>query len=155
MAAGRVNYGSWFFRVLEWDGLLPVFIALIPTVIGFLIPNNRGVIEITGVLLPIAGFFIRFVIGARHIRSNQCAITVRRLQVCFFLLGILLLVFIDALLILSHLMPEGTFKRTDYFVFAIIISMYLASMTIAMYPGRVNSLDDTAWPDDAFGDQKL
>lgn len=156
MAVGRVNYGSWFFRVLGWDGLLPVCIVLIPTAIKILIPNNRAAIEVTGVLLPIAAFFVRLVIGLRHIALNHCAITVRRFQYCVFCLGIFLLVCVDALLILSQDMPKGAMfvTRTDYVVFAILIFIYLTSMTFAMYPGRVNSHDDTPWPDDVFDAQE-
>ncbi len=156
MAVGRVNYGSWFFRVLGWDGLLPVCIVLIPTLVKILIPNNRGAIEATGVLLPIAAFFVRLFIGLRHIASNHCAVSVRGFQYCVFCLGIFLLVCVDALLILSQEMPKGAMfvTRTDYVVFAILISIYLTSMTFAMYPGRVQSPDDTGWLDDAFSDQE-
>ena len=157
MAVGRVNYGSWFFRVLGWDGVMPVCVALIPTVINFLIPVNRGAIEITAVFLPIAGFLIRFVMGARHISTNHCTPQVRRFQVCAFCLGIFLLVFVDALLILSHVMPKGALfaNQTDRVFWVILISAYLTSMAIAMYPGRMNSQDDTAWPQDAFDPQEM
>ena len=157
MTVGQVNYASWFFRVLGWDGLLPVCIALVPIVIGFLIPNNREAIEITGVLLPIAGFFIRLVIGTRHIRSNCCAIAVRRIQFGVFFLGIFLLVGIDALLILSQVKPKGALfaNRTDGVVWAILIFIYLTSMAFAMYPERVNSQDATPWPEDVFDAEEM
>lgn len=155
MVDGRVNYGSWFFRVLGWDGIMPVCIVLIPTLIKLLIPNNRGAVAVTVVLLPIAAFFVRLAIGIRHIAANHCAIAVRRLQYFVFCLGIFLLIGVDTLLILSHEMPKGAMfaNTTDYLAFASLFSIYLASMTIAMYPGRVHSLDDTAWPDDAFEHQ--
>lgn len=156
MAVGRVSYGSWFFTVLGWDGLLPVCIVLIPTLIKILFTNNREAIEVTGVLLPVAAFFVRLVIGLRHIASNHCAIAVRRFQYGVFCLTIFLLVCVDALLILSQEMPKGAMFATwtDYVLFAIPISIYLTSMAFAMYPGRVNSPDDMALLDDACGDQE-
>lgn len=155
MAVGRVNFGSWCFRVLGWDGVLPVCVFLIPNVIEFLFPNKRGALELTGVLTPAIMFVLRLIAGKRHIASNHCPAGIQRIQLCVFYFGILVLGFIDGVLILSHLMPKGAFKGDDYVVFAILISIYLTSMTIAMYPGRTNSQVDTSWSDEAFNAHEI
>jgi hypothetical protein len=141
MMAGRVSFGSWILRVLTWDGLLQGCIALIPAGIGFLFPDRRGAIEITAVALPIAGFFLRVRAGRRQIASNHCSIALRHVQFGVFGVGILLLVFIDAALILSQVMPAGALfaSKGDCLVWAILYSIYLTSMAIAIYPGRVRS----------------
>ena len=55
-----------------------------------------------------------------------------------FCLGILPLVLIDCCFILSDLMPKGALleNKGDRIVLAIMFSVYLVSMIIAMYPGR-------------------
>ena len=37
----RLDVTSWLLRVLKWDGILPVCIVLIPSVIALLVPNRR------------------------------------------------------------------------------------------------------------------
>jgi hypothetical protein len=153
MALGHVNYGSWFLRVLAWDGVLPAFIAFAPTGVEVLFPNHRGAVEITAVTLPIAAFGLRIRAGKRHIASNRCSEVVRFFQFCAFCLGILPLVLVDCFMILSHLMPGAMFETyTDILICAITVSVYLTLMAVAMYPGRAipSALD---WEDGtAFGE---
>ena len=141
MAAGRIKWSSWFLNLISWDGLLPPFMLLVPCLIEILVPDNRGVIEVAAVLMPITGFFIRFVVGRRQIAANQCGVVVRRVQVCFLGFGILVLALIDSVVILTHVMPNGAAwnNPTDRMVWAVLASIYLTSMTIAMYPGRTKS----------------
>jgi len=150
-----VNYVSWFFRVLGWDGLLPVIVFLIPNVIEFLFPNKRGALELTGVLTPASMFVLRLLAGKRHIATNHCSSAVRHIQLCVFYFGLLVLCFIDGVLILSHVMPQGVFDGNDFVVFAILISIYLTSMTVAMYPGRQNLHDEATWTEVPFNDQDM
>ncbi len=134
----RLDVRSWLFRLFAWDGVLPVCIVLIPSVISFLIPERRGAIEITAVVLPITAFFIRFRAGKRHIESNNCGEPMRVLQLCVFCLGILVLVVVDAFVVLSHVMPGqgGSISKEDLIILGVVISIYLTSMAFAMYPGR-------------------
>lgn len=137
MAVRHVNIGKWLFRVGSWDGLLPIFVFSFPSVVGLLLPDNRGAMEITAVALPIAAFFLRFRAGRRHIAQNHCSTVVRGLQMVIFCLGLMILLLIDAVLILAHLMPEGELfaTRTDLIVWGILFGTYLVVMTVAMYPG--------------------
>lgn len=137
MAVRRVNFGFWLLRVLTWDTLLPACVVLLPTVIEILIPNNRVAIEVTAVALPIIGFFVRLGAGRRQIASNNCGVAFRRFQSCVFCVGIFPLVLADSFLILSHLLPQGALfaHRTDCVLWVILVSIYLASMSVAMYPG--------------------
>lgn len=138
MSAGRVRYRVWALRVLAWDALLPVCVTFLPLAIKGLFPNQRGALELTAVILPIAAFFARFRAGRRHIRANLCASRVQRFQLVVFCLGILPLVLIDCAVILSELMPAGAFAAADYMALGIAVSFYLTAMIIAMYPGREN-----------------
>lgn len=137
MVVRQVNLGAWLFRVLTWDGLLPACVVLFPTVIELLLPNNRAAIEVIAVVLPIIGFFLRVRAGRRQIASNKCGAAFRIFQFCMFSLGILVLTLIDAVVILSHVMPPGAWcvDRTDLVVWVILSSVYLTSMGMAMYPG--------------------
>jgi len=54
-----------------------------------------------------------------------------------FCLGIFMLVFIDAIMVLSHVMPkEAAFATAaDLIVWAALYAIYLTLMALAMYPG--------------------
>jgi hypothetical protein len=136
----HLSYSSWLLRVIAWDGLMPIGVALIPTVIKILTPN-RGVLEITAIVTPVMMFVLRLIVGKNHIARNHCSEAVRSIQVCVFFVGIFVLAFVEGVVILSHLMPNGTFKSEDLVVFAVLVSVYLTSMIIAMYPGRVSLQD--------------
>lgn len=138
VAVERVNYASWLRRLIAWDGLLPVGILIVPTGIEILFPNNRGLLEIAAVALPIAALLLRVRAGKHYIASNQCSMAVRRFQYCVFCFGILPLVLVDCFMILSHLIPKGAalVDDSDLLVLVIFFAIYLSSMAIAMYPGR-------------------
>jgi hypothetical protein len=138
MPKGRIDFRSWFLTVISWDGLLPACILLVPYLIEILFPNIPAGIEIAALLMPITGFFIRFVVGKRHIASNQCSALFRGVQYFFLGLGIFVMVFVDAVLILAHIVPNGVLwaDRLHCTLWAVVALIYLTSMTIAMYPGR-------------------
>jgi hypothetical protein len=141
---GRVDYRSWFLRLLTWDGVLPLCIAVVPNAVKLIIPNRPEAIAATAVLLPIAAFLLRVSAGNRHIASNHCSKGVRFLQSCVFVLGILPLIMIDCFIILDHVLPGGMriANREDYIACAILIAFYLTTMAIAMYPGRTSAISD-------------
>jgi len=138
MATGRIEWGSWLLTIISWDGLLPPTILLVPYLVGVFFPNNPNAFVVVGSLLPTTGFVARFVVGRRHILSNHCGIWVRRVQSCFLYLGLLALAMIDAVVIIFHLMPAwaACAATPDYILWAVLASIYLTSMIIAMYPGR-------------------
>ena len=63
----RVNYGAWLLKLFGWDGLLPVVVLLGPVLVGYLFPDNREAVDMTGVFLPVGAVFVRFFIGKREI----------------------------------------------------------------------------------------
>jgi hypothetical protein len=150
MWIGRVNYRSWLLRILTWDTILPVAVAFVPTAIALFLPDRRGVMEIASVTLPIAAFLLRLRIGKRQIDSNRCSVAFRKFQFCVFFVGILPLVLIDCVIVLSHLMPNGALFATsgDLLVWAVLAAIYLASMTVAMYPGSAGAANDQHEGDD-------
>ena len=108
-----------------------------PALIGLLFPNNRGIIEITALVLPITAFFIRYRVGRRYVASNHCGKIMRRFQVVIFCLGITILCFIDTMMILTYVLPKGFLFRTlsDRMFWIIFYATYLVFMLIAMFPG--------------------
>ena len=129
--------GLWPLRIVLWDGVLPVVVWLAPFVVRFLIPNRRGAIEITAIVLPIAAFLFRLHVGRRQIARNRCGDWMRRFQLVVFCVGIVVLVLIDAVMVLIHVMPPGAVFATpgDRIVWACLYGIYMTSMAIAMYPG--------------------
>ena len=124
--------------------MLPIGIALVPYAIEWLLPNRRGAIEIAAVTLPIAAFFARIVAGRRHITANNCSARFRQFQFVVFGFAVFMLVFFDAVLMLSHIMPPGApgASWTELIVLGTIAMTYLALMAIAMYPGREKPLPE-------------
>ena len=142
MPKARIAFRSWFLTVISWDGLLPPCVLLVPYLIEILFPNIPDAIEIAALLMPISAFLVRFVVGKRRIASNQCSALFRGVQYFFLGLGIFVIVFVDAVLVLAHMVPKGAVNWTDTFhciLWAAVASIYLTSMVIATYPGRTKS----------------
>jgi len=131
----RVNYVAWVLRVVAWDGALPLAMLSLPYLIGLLLAP-RGAIELTAIITPIAAFFIRLRAGSRHINANHCSSAVKRAQVIVLFCGVFFLVFIDAVIILAHVMPKGALHWEDFLVLVILGLIYVSAMVFAMYPGR-------------------
>ncbi len=148
--ARRLSIGSWMLRLITWDGVAPAFVWSTPFFIRSVISNCRIAIELTAVVLPIIAFFIRYHVGRRHISSNNCGAIMRSLQVAALCAGILVLVLIDAVMILTHVMPRGAaFAATsDLIIWAVLYAVYLSAMTFALYPGSSRLADtlDSAAP---------
>jgi hypothetical protein len=138
VSIGRVHYGAWVLRIITWDAVLRVCVAFLPLAVKLLFPNRRAAMEVTAVILPIVAFLLRFRAGRRQIGSNRSPRAIQRIQFGVFCLGILPLVLIDSFLILSHLMPPGALWQHpgDRMILVLLFSIYLASMVVAMYPGR-------------------
>jgi hypothetical protein len=133
----RLNVRSWLLRVFAWDGVLPLVILGLPHAVHLCFPRAHGAIEILSIVLPISAFFIRLVVGFRHIRENRCPAFVKQLQYAALFLGILGLVIFDAFMILQLTMPQGAFQPGDWLIlFGILFVFYLPCMVLAMYPGR-------------------
>jgi hypothetical protein len=98
---------TWVIRIVKWDGVLPGIVWTAPLLVQFLLPNRRGPVEIVAVVLPILAFFVRFKVGSQHIAANNCQTGMRRLQIASLCIGILILALIDAVMILTHIMPKG------------------------------------------------
>jgi hypothetical protein len=127
--------GSWMLRIVAWDGMLPAAIWFAPLLIQAVAPNRRGAVELAAVFLPIFAFFIRFRAGNRYISTNNCGPALRGLQFCVFFLAIFVLVLVDAVIMLTHVMPRAAITVDDLKVFAALYGAYLATMAFAMYPG--------------------
>jgi hypothetical protein len=150
MSIRHVNYRFWLLRVITWDAILPVVVAVVPAVIIFFFPNRRGFIEITSVTLPVGAFLLRSITGKRQIARNRCSQAVRTFQFCVFVIGILPLVLVDCFMVLSHLMPDGALfaTKTDRLVLAVLAAIYLVCMVVAMYPGSDTTEETETWSDE-------
>lgn len=133
---------TWLLRFLTCDGILLVCILAVPWVIQSALPNNRAVIEITAIVLPIAALFFRAVVGHRHIVSNNCSPSFRRFQAFVFCLAVIVFLFVDCISILFHVMPKPALGGGDYLLFTILIGSYIIPMAIATYPGPPKPLPE-------------
>ena len=76
----------------------------------------------------------------------------KSIQSCVFLVGLLPLVLIDTMILLAHGKPLGALFVTwlDWLGLAVMVVLYLGSMTVAMYPGRTmtdptHSIPEESW----------
>jgi hypothetical protein len=138
-----VNHRQWLLRVTGWDGLLPLGVAVAPSLIQMLLPNRLGVAAtaLASVILPGVAFHLRIRYGQNHISSNGCSITVRRVQYCAFYVGIVPLALVDFILVFRHADPKGIRgileTPADWAGFATCVATYIVAMVVAMYPGAV------------------
>ena len=128
----------WLLRWLAWDGLLPMSIWASPFLLSWILPNRRAAIELVAVVLPIVAMLVRFHIGRKIIAANCCRPRTKQLQMVSFCVGLILLVLIDAIMILTHIMPQGAIVASpaDFAVCVIAYSIYAGCMGFSMYPGR-------------------
>ena len=134
--AGYVDIGEWALRVATWDGLLPACVLAVPILIDHVCPHNHDLIELVGGGLPIVAFVVRLIVGTRHICLNRCSEVVSAIQTCLLWVAVFLFVLVDTMLIISH-QVQGVFaSRDDCVAMAVVVSIYLPCMIIAMYPGR-------------------
>jgi hypothetical protein len=143
MSGRRVDYPAWILNVVAWDGLLPVLIFVVPKALNAAVAPHRELNEWIAIMLPLGAFFVRIAVGVRHIRLNGCPGFVRSVQFVAIAVGVLALFLIDCLLILAAELPAGAMFATpvDLLCWAMSYAVYLVSMTVAMYPGRVPSPD--------------
>lgn len=136
---GNTDFVGWMVRLLTWEGILPTCVFLVRGIIETLFPS-RGTIEAAAVVLPITFFFVRIFTGCRHIDANHCSQGFQRFQVWALVLAVFVLVFVDAIMILADVMPNGALVAgpADWIVIVTIILIYLVPMSVAMYPGRSN-----------------
>ncbi len=125
---------SWLLQLIAWDGILPAAVWTIPFLFTLAFPNNRGLIEITAIVVPISALLIRFHVGRTRIRTNYCGEWMRRLQTMALCVGILAFLLIDAFIVLSHLVPEQA-EETTKFAAMFYLGFYIPLMAIALYPG--------------------
>lgn len=133
---------TWLLRVFTWDGVLPVCLITIPSILHWALPNNRGIIEITAVALPIVAFFVRATVGHRHIASNNCSSVFRSVQYRVFYLAIFVFVLVDCFLILTQIMPRVPANNDDNLISVAVIGTYFLLMGVAMYPGQSKPLPE-------------
>jgi hypothetical protein len=135
-ADGYVDIWDWALRVATWDGLLPACVLAVPILIDQLCPQNRVLIDLVGGGLPIVAFLVRLLVGTWHICLNRCSELVSAIQTCLLWVAVFLFVFVDTMLILSHQVKGVFASRDDCVAMAVVVSIYLPCMIIAMYPGR-------------------
>ncbi len=129
---------QWLLQVLAWDGLLPVVVWGGPWAVQVLAPAHRGLTEQLACLLPMGALFVRYVIGTRQVAANRCGPAMQQFQTMALGVGIFVLVVIDTMMILSLEMPPGALfaTKTDLVVWGTLSSIYVVTMSIAMFPGR-------------------
>ena len=144
--AGGTDKWLWGFRLLGWDGLLPVGVALVASGMDLAFAKNRIVIAVAAVVVSLGALFARGVMGIQHIQSNNCDAEIRVFQFSMLVIGMLTLLCFDAGIIVSHMdKHQPVFVTTaDDFMAAAIVVIYLAAMSGAMYPGPVRGDSEDA-----------
>jgi hypothetical protein len=142
--SGHIDFAVWLFRLLTWDGVLPIGVILVPFLMDAILPIDRGLTGLVYVGLIIAAFFVRMAVGCRYIDGNNCSPIFQRAQVWFLLAGAFVLMGIDTLLVVFLEQRGGGMfvGRQDGIFIAALVSIYLACMVIAMYPGRAKPLPE-------------
>lgn len=135
----RVNYRKWISTVLTWDATIALLICLVPFILRFLMANKiTGMVEVLVVLATVAAAVTRLYFGVQHIKANYCSTGMRFVQKSTLVLAMFLMAITEIMMILTSLLPAegGINDPSDLMIISIIMAIYLALMTVAMYPGR-------------------
>lgn len=131
---------NWLGRLLAWDGVLPVVVCAIPTLVNIFVPDSEMICLTLSIILPIAALLIRFYVGHAMIATNGCSPGFRKVQVVCLCVGLFILMCLDSLLmvILSLNLPgnpDGE-PAAVAVIFVIFYVPYLVFLAVAMYPGN-------------------
>ena len=132
----------WFSRVFSLDGILPLFVFLLPKGIQWIfdIPDHDMVLP--SVILPILAMILRVILGLKAIDSNQVRPFFRGCQLIVFVCGVLVLMFLETFVVALHFLPPVAPAPVKIIsVLAVMHLIYLAAMTFAMFPGWPEPLD--------------
>jgi hypothetical protein len=129
-----LDFIGWAIRVAAWDSLLPIVVLATPFLVNRLAAKNRDLSDFVGTAVPLIACIIRAIVGIRHIHTNQCSSVVRKFQYCAFFVALLLLVFVDTMLILTH--QQGMQAPDEYLALVCVLTIYFPLIVFAMYPGR-------------------
>lgn len=135
----QVTAWGWLHRVLGWDGVLPVCVALLPAGFTHFFPDEPAGLTFLAAAIPIAAFFIRYRIGRGQIASHRTGPALRSCQEVVFVAAILWLCLIDCFVIALNFAPA--IPAEEWAAVGVGLVLYFVAMTFAMFPGRA---DDSA-----------
>jgi len=121
---------EWVLSVFCWDGLLPIAVVGIPTLVQLWMPNWQILLGLLFVICPVTAMSIRFVIGWQRMRRGQSYIW----QMVLFIVGISSL-FLFEMFILNDQIANWP-KIADPQVLLMMFAVYLSMMAIALLPVR-------------------
>ena len=114
---------------------MPAAIWLTPLVIRFIVPQRPAIVEVLAVVLPIVAFFVRANAGVWYINTNRFGRVLRSIQFVALGCAILFYAVVDAVVILTHVMPKGALTDADLRILFYVYAFYLTCMGLALYPG--------------------
>lgn len=132
-ALRRIDYYRWFWRVVAWDGLLPILVITTSIIVRAHLRNYPLLVEFVAVTVPFTFFWIRARVGISQVLRNNCSQILRSVQFGLFGVAILFLVLLECLVILSP--PEVLFADRNRRFIGLFSMAYLLVMIIAWYPG--------------------
>ena len=141
--ATRINYGAWLWRVFTWDGVIALALMAAPLVLQQVLRedgeiDNRDDREamLAAIFIPIGALLLRFWIGSRHLALNRCGDRFLQFQSFCFFAGLFAMLLGECIVLSVHdMLPPGDFVIPLVMILP-FYAVYLACMTVAMYPGR-------------------
>lgn len=140
MPTTRVDFRDWFRRVLGWDGVLPIGMAILPAGIMLVWPNADDALAAAAGLVPIAAVILRYYVGRHHLESNRVGPMLRVGQRVAFVAAIFWMCLLECFVMMLHFVPA--IQPVDCVAVGVGYAVYLATMSFAMYPGRVEYIAD-------------
>lgn len=142
-----ITIGEWLRRLFLWDGALPLVVWSLPRAVAWLLPGQRGPIEVLGVVLPMTGFLFRFFAGLEVLRARRQHALLKAVKVVVLFFGLFFLMMIDAVMILRTIMPANAFgKPGDFLGIAVLYCLYVMAMGFATFPGWPTTPPDDGGP---------
>lgn len=138
-APTRINYRAWLWRVIAWDGILPLVMFGLPYLLRWLLPNVN--IDAMPLLARLGVMFtsesLRVWFGLSYISSNGCPREFRVRQELALVFGVCLLALFDWLM--SIVVLGGDPHMPAEYVGVTCVGLYVLSsglLIFALFPGR-------------------
>lgn len=131
----KAQLKAWAWSILCWDGILPVAVVTIPSLLKVIAPNWKLGLALVCVFLPVVALSYRFVIGWARMRAGKSYAW----QLIVFTLAISALFLFEAFILNDEI--GGGPKIANLRALFVMFAMYVSMMSIALYPfQRVDAL---------------
>lgn len=138
-ARTRVNYAKWIWRVVTWDGVVPLVMFGLPHVMRAALPNlDHARATEFFILPPSIALLVRLVVGYFYTTTNNCPTWLKSAQQLSLVVGIVMLALSDFFMAASVVNVGNPDENSGhlFWMSLFVLAMAFPLMIFVLYPGR-------------------